>query len=231
MIEANIAEKSHGFLDFAKLQNLVGADFHGAQLTFIHTPIDWSPTDVFAVSMNIKLLNRRANQDVYTIMVGCGIENVNLLVSALKRHTKHVQVVVFERDDMNQNSNTNDYILRETTTLFILAYFFPGCDKEGIMPSAPMVRPNLTTSFRTKNIEDLENTIIHSFSEEGDWILDICCGRRELSLAAQKSGRNAIAFDADVGNLEELSVKASAIARHHNNKFRFGVDGKILTMS
>ena len=57
-----------------------------------------------------------------------------------------------------------------------------GCDKEGITPSVPMVRPNLTTCFRTKNIEDLENTIIHSFSEEGDWILDICCGRRELSL-------------------------------------------------
>ena len=52
------------------------------------------------------------------------------------------------------------------------------------MPSAPMVRPNLTTSFRTKNIEDLENTIIHSFSEEGDWILDICCGPRELSLVS-----------------------------------------------
>ena len=33
-------------------------------------------------------------------MVGCGIENVNLLVSALKRHTRHVQVILFERDDM-----------------------------------------------------------------------------------------------------------------------------------
>ena len=62
LIEANIAEKSHGYLDFAKLQNLVGEDFPGAHLTFIHTPVDWSPTDVFAVSMNIKLLNRRANQ-------------------------------------------------------------------------------------------------------------------------------------------------------------------------
>ena len=39
-------------------------------------------------------------KDIYTIMVGCGIENVNLLVSALKRHTRHVQVIVFERDDM-----------------------------------------------------------------------------------------------------------------------------------
>ena len=92
----------------------------------------FSPTDVFAVSMKVKHLNRIANQvsyqtecrrelhkvfvlirhiflpiffffifkDIYTIMVGCGIENVNLLVSALKRHTRHVQLIVFERDDM-----------------------------------------------------------------------------------------------------------------------------------
>ena len=86
-------------------------------------------------------------------MVGCGIENVNLLASALKRHTKQVQVIVFERDDMViikhfttaylisryystfvsvffflfQNENTNSsHILRETTTLFLVAYFFPG---------------------------------------------------------------------------------------------------------
>ena len=80
-------------------------------------------------------------------MVGCGIENVNLLVSALKRHTRHVQVIVFERDDMVsgpivinlrslpnfslsffffQNKNSSSNVLRETTTLFILAYFFPG---------------------------------------------------------------------------------------------------------
>lgn len=228
LIQANIAEVSLGFLDFAELQKVVGPNFPGAHLTFIHTPVEWSPTDVFAVSMKVKHLNRIANQDIYTIMVGCGIENVNLLVSALKRHTRHVQVIVFERDDMNKNSSSN--VLRETTTLFILAYFFPGCDKEGITPSVPMVRPNLTTCFRTKNIEDLENTIIHSFSEEGDWILDICCGRRELSLAAQKSGRNAIAFDGAVENLNELSVKASAIARHHNTKFRPGIDGNILTM-
>ena len=48
--------------------------------------------------------------------------------------------------------------------------------------------------------------------------------------AAQKSGRNAIAFDGAIENLNELSVKASAIARHHNTKFRPGVDGNILTM-
>jgi len=48
--------------------------------------------------------------------------------------------------------------------------------------------------------------------------------------AAQKSGRNAIAFDGAIENLNELSVKASAIARHHDTKFRPGIDGKILTM-
>ena len=43
LINANIAERSgySGTLDFTKLQNLVGPDFHGAQLTFIHTPKDW----------------------------------------------------------------------------------------------------------------------------------------------------------------------------------------------
>merc|ERR1719468_1228840 len=101
----------------------------------------------------------------------------------------------FVRDDMNKNAKTNDFMLQSTTSHFLLAYFFPDCDKEDSVPPARMVRPNLTTCFHTKNIEDLENTIIHAFSEDGDWILDVCCGGRELSLAAQKSGRNAIAFE------------------------------------
>ena len=29
-------------------------------------------------------------------------------------------------------------------------------------------------------------------SFQGDWILDLCCMKREISLAAQKSGRNAL---------------------------------------
>ena len=41
LFEANIAEKSHGYLDFAKLQKLTGPEFQGAHFTFIHTPIDW----------------------------------------------------------------------------------------------------------------------------------------------------------------------------------------------
>ena len=61
LVEADIAEKSHGCLDYTRLQKSI-PDFPGANLVLIHTPVDWSPTDVFAVSMNVKLLNRRANQ-------------------------------------------------------------------------------------------------------------------------------------------------------------------------
>ena len=34
------------------------------------------------------------------MLVGCGIGNVNMLNEALRRHTQHVQLIVFERDDM-----------------------------------------------------------------------------------------------------------------------------------
>ena len=66
LIHANIAEKSHGYLDFAKLQGKI-PEFQGVNLALIHTPIEWSPTDVFAVSMNVKLMNRRANQVWYNM--------------------------------------------------------------------------------------------------------------------------------------------------------------------
>ena len=93
-----------------------------------------------------------------------------------------------------------------------------------------MVRPGTSTCFFTSDSEDLENTVIHTFSEEGDMIFDVCCGSRELTLAAQKCGRNAIAFESDETKLETLAHKASAIARHHDSTFRQGVDGKILTL-
>ena len=65
---------------------------------------------------------------------------------------------------------------------------------------------------------------------EADWIFDICCGSRELSLAAQKSGRNAIAFDKDRSKLEEVALKAIAISEHHDAKFRPDTDGKVLSV-
>ena len=94
-----------------------------------------------------------------------------------------------------------------------------------------LVRSGSTTCFRTKSSEDLENNIVHSLSEEGDWIIDLCCAGRELSLAAQKMGRNAIAIHDDSSCLVGLHDKASAIARHHDRNFRVGTDGVILKLN
>ena len=63
-------------------------------------------------------------KDIYTIMVGCGIENVNLLVSALKRHTRHVQVIVFERDDMVSGPMVVVINSRSFCQMFHCLFFF-----------------------------------------------------------------------------------------------------------
>ena len=131
---------------------------------------------------------------------------------------------------MNLDSASNETMLRPTTALFLLGYFFPGCHDETILPPTKMVRPNLTTCFQTNSSEDLENTIVHAFTEVSDWVFDLCCGSRELSLAAQKSGRNAIASEKDRTKLEEIAVKAIAISEHHEKKFRSNMDGKIWTV-
>lgn len=83
-----------------------------------------------------------------------------------------------------------------------------------------MVRPGATTCLHTKDVEDLENTIIHTLSDDGDWILDICCKSRELSLAAQKLARNAIAIDTNEEMLDTVADKAAAIAQMHDKTFR-----------
>ena len=94
-----------------------------------------------------------------------------------------------------------------------------------------MVRSGSTTCFHTKSSEDLENNIVHSLSEERDWIMDLHCGGRELSLAAQKMGRNAIAVHDDPISLVGLAEKASAIAKHHDASFRIGTDGVVLKLN
>ena len=130
----------------------------------------------------------------------------------------------------NLKSPKNEYFLRDSTSLFLLAYFYPGCTDEDKLPSSRMVRSGLTTCFRTDSTEDLENTILHAFSEEGDWVLDLGCGVRELSLAAQKTGRNALAIDSSPKKLRILKIKATAIAQHHDIMFRANVDGKIIKL-
>ena len=206
--------------------------FKGANLSVVHTPTDWQPTDVFNVVQSIRGVNRDAKLSTYLVLVGCGLSNVHMFREALYRQTKHVQFVVFERDDQGlagtNEDDDDDGKLRETTSFFLLAYFFPGSDKEGSSLPARMVRPGMTTCFHTKSIEDLENSIVLGLSEEGDWILDLCCKSRELSLSAQKTGRFAIAVEQEVEKLAVLQEKAAGIAKHYDESFREGTDGNIL---
>jgi len=201
-------------------------DFPGANLTVVHTLAEWGPPEVFAAVMSVRGLNRGAGLNSFLVLVGCGISNVHMYREALLRQTRHVQFVVFEREDADPDA---EWRLRDTCSYFLLAYFFPGSDKLSVAgPPSRMVR-DASTCIRTASVEDLENNIVHVFSEEGDWILDYACKKRELTLAAQKAGRNAIALDNDEENLAALEDKAAPIAAYHDNTFREDVDGEIIT--
>jgi len=201
-------------------------DFNGANLVVLATPVTWDPPDVFSMVMAVKQMNRNAGLSTFTILVGCGLTNVHLFREALYRQTKHVQFLVFDRADADLDHHKGK--LRNVNHYFLLAYFFEGCETESPAEIPPMVRPGATTCFRTKNVEDLENQIVHTFTEKGDWVLDLFCGDRELSLAAQKSGRNAIAVHNRHEPLVALKVKASAIASHYDQDFLPEEDGIIL---
>ena len=201
-------------------------DFPGANLTVVHTLAEWGPPEVFAAVMSVRGLNRDAGLNSFLVLVGCGISNVHMYREALLRQTRHVQFVVFEREDADTDAS---WRLRDTCSYFLLAYFFPGSDKLSVAgPPSRMVR-GASTCIRTASVEDLENNIVHVFSEEGDWILDYACKKRELTLAAQKTGRNAIALDNDEENLAVIEEKAAPIAAYHDNTFREDVDGEIIT--
>ena len=61
-------------------------------------------------------------------MVGCGLESIHLFHEALSRQTKHVQFVVFEREDKNIEQPVQ--LLRDVNSFFLLAYFFPGSEND-----------------------------------------------------------------------------------------------------
>ena len=65
---------------------------------------------------------------IFSVLVGCGLESIHLFHEALSRQTKHVQFVVFEREDKNLEQPVQ--ILRDVNSFFLLAYFFPNCDNE-----------------------------------------------------------------------------------------------------
>ena len=100
LMAADVLDKTQGALELAKLRSHVGPSFNGANLTFVHTYTDWSPTDIFGLAMDIKKLNRKAELDSFLMLFGCGISDIHLFREALYRHTKHVQLVVFEKQDL-----------------------------------------------------------------------------------------------------------------------------------
>ena len=55
-------------LKFENIQKLA-PEFAGANLTIVHTPVEWEPMDVFNVAKNIKKINAQANLDCFLVMV------------------------------------------------------------------------------------------------------------------------------------------------------------------
>ena len=56
------------------------------------------------------------------------MESIHLFHEALSRQTKHVQFVVFEREDKNIEQPVQ--LLRDVNSFFLLAYFFPGSEND-----------------------------------------------------------------------------------------------------
>jgi len=180
----------------------LSVNFPGAHLAVVHTPAEWTPSELFSMTKQIKYLNKAAGLSNFVVLIGTGLTNVHMNIEAMMRHTKHVQFITFHREDANKDVETGK--LRETTSFFLAGYFFPGCDKEGYTLPHKMVRDGYTTSFRTSGIEELETSIIDCFSEKGEWVMDFFCGKRKLTLAAAERGRNGIAVHHNEEDLEEL---------------------------
>jgi len=205
----------------------LSSQFSGAQLTVVHTPADWTPTELFLVTKHIKIMNKEAGLESFVVLAGTGLSNVHMNIEALSRHTKHVQFVTFHREDANLGVETGK--LRETTSFFLAAYFFPGCEQEGSTLPTKMVRDGYTTCFRTESTRSLEANIVDCFSESGEWILDLCCGKRQLSVAAAEKGRSAIAYNNDAVALEEVGNYLRTLSLKCDKTYR-DKDGIVLNI-
>ena len=175
-------------LKFSKLISTLplSANLKGFQLTMVHTPAEWSPTDIFTLSRTVKTINKEAGLETFIILVGTGLKDAPMNMEALERHTKHVQFVTFHREDGGEKETGK---LRQTTSHFLVAYFFPGSDNMDSQLPTKMVRDGYTTSFRCDNIAHLEKSILDCFTETGEWVLDLFPGKRKLVIAAGETGR------------------------------------------
>lgn len=206
----------------------LAAGFPGANLAVVHTPAEWTPHQMFQIAQIVKKMNREAGLQSFVFMAGTGLSNVHLNQEALLRHTKHVQFVSFHREDANKEFETGK--LRETTSFFLVAYFFPGCDGENSTLPEKMVRDGYTTCFRTESASHLEKSIVDCFSEAGEWVMDICCGTRKITYQASQQGRSAVAVHADADALEELGNYLRTAAIKADTTFR-DVDGLVVNLA
>ena len=199
----------------------------GFQLTMVHTPQDWQPPQVFLLGRQLKTFNKEAGLDNFVVIVGTGIRNANLNMEALERHTKHAQIVTFHREDAGTGEETGK--LRETTTHFLVAYFFPGCEvADSVLPSK-MVRDGYTTNFRCDSGAHIESSIIDCFTEAGEWILDLCPGNRKLVIAAGEKGRSAVALNNGTEDLEDTGNYLRTMSMKSDKSYR-DKDGIVLEM-
>jgi hypothetical protein len=168
----------------------LSAAFPGAALAVVHTPADWGPAELFTITGHVKRMNKEAGLASFVLLVGTGLQNVHMNLEALGRHSRHTQFVTFHRADAGKGDEAGK--LRETCSYFIVAYFFPGCDIEGSVLPSKMVRDGFSTCFVTESTVGLEAAIVDCFSEEGEWLLDLACGGRQLSVAALERGRSSV---------------------------------------
>ena len=207
----------------------LSAALPGFQLTLLHTPLAWTPPDVFSLARQVKTLNKEAGLNNFVLIVGTGLSNANMNMEALERHTKHVQFVTFHREDQAGEGGQETGKLRETTTHFLTAYFFPGCEVEGSVLPSKMVRDGYTTSFRCDSAAHLESSIIDCFTEQGEWILDLCPGKRKLVIAAGEKGRSAVALNSDMEELEDTGNYLRTISMRTDKTYR-DKDGLVVSM-
>jgi hypothetical protein len=130
-------------------------EFAGANLSVVHTPAEWDPAQIFSMVQTIRTVNRTAGLDSFTVLIGCGLTNVHMFREALLRQTKHVQLVACSREDQNLDLPDGGK-LRETVSLFLLAYFFPKCDAEDSKLPEPMVRPGVTNCLQARYVSYAE---------------------------------------------------------------------------
>ena len=46
-------------------------EFEGANLTIVHTPVEWEAMDVFNLTKNIRKINAKADLDSFLVLVRC----------------------------------------------------------------------------------------------------------------------------------------------------------------